>query len=375
MSLESPREWTWNVVYTPGTVRLLLPFLQSLVDWSEHCQFRLISNGCHGDEIALLHKMASRSDRLSVEVYAETCQVHGVVLSDLQQRETGRWFAMMDSDIFATGPYEETFRAALENHQATFTCSPIWCGAGQEIFPNDFRGMFGVFGKLWDERICGLTYCAVYDNAAVNHCRQKHDVDFRLRLWPKLPKSLQHLFREEDLETYYYDTAKVLNLLLSLDGYSLNLQTTPSLIHLGGISCIKNDPLQHDHRGTRYIRQLYAQLPRFVRQAGAAVGLYRGWRSAALSRELVYDEVRRNRRTTSCHHVSRALQEILKTGRSSRDFAHPDRELAATVNWVVRQLETLIGENPSGTVDVEDGAYCLKFPDSLTPSLAGRKAA
>jgi len=360
-----PESWTWNVIWTPNTVRRLEPFVDSLVDWSEHCRFRFVANGCPSDEVALLKKMVARSDRLELEVLSGACRRHGDVLTDLQRRETGRWFAMIDTDIYATSRYESHFVEALAGHDAVFSCSPIWGNQEYSVMPRGFQCMSGVYGRLWDGRVSGMTYCGVYDNAKLNECLESFGVDLRSRSWSQLPHRVQDLFLEHGLPVWHFDTAKVANLLLGITGGRLTNIQPSMLTHLGGISSLSRNRRPLGGSRLARLRGLYARLPKWVRRWGTHIGLHADWRAHANSRELLSDEIKRVRRQSSCLHVAKVL-DALTAGQAVGDrYRHSDPTLVAAVEQVCRELELLFetktAENtfklPSKASSISAGTY------------------
>ncbi|NRD89679.1 hypothetical protein C8024_09775 [Sphingopyxis sp. BSNA05] len=96
---------TFNIIYTPGTVIHLLPFVQSLLRQSA-ARFRLVDNGCMMPERRILENFVKTHERLELwQMSGDGCRPHGEVLDALFALETPGPFAFMDSDIVASGPF------------------------------------------------------------------------------------------------------------------------------------------------------------------------------------------------------------------------------------------------------------------------------
>jgi hypothetical protein len=85
---------TFNILFVPGTVLNLAPFILSILDASADCSVRLVSNGCNAQEDQILAAMASAERRLSFcKIKTKRPLDHGVVLSTLQRNEESPVFA------------------------------------------------------------------------------------------------------------------------------------------------------------------------------------------------------------------------------------------------------------------------------------------
>jgi len=267
------------------------------------------------------------------------------VLSGLQQQERGRRFAIIDSDIFASAPYEQAFRNALLGHDAVFTGKPIWANAEYNRMPRGFQCMSGVYGTLWNNQVCGMTYCAVYDNDRLNECLREFQISLRPYGWKQLPARVQQLFRQQGLQVAHYDTAKVANLLLGISGASLANFDAPGLTHLGGISSVTLRDPQKTARRRKFLHLVYGLLPRFMRRLCALLGIHTHWRIYASRAENQSDLLKAWRRHSSCRYLARVLNELNGGAAVTEAYQHEDPRLVAEVQRVQQELTDLFAQN------------------------------
>ncbi len=228
----------FNIIYTPGTVHYLTFFVYSLLRWSD-CSFRLVANGCSPEEEYALRDFCQQDVRL--EFYRlPTKQVleHGLALNHLQSLTQSAEFCFMDSDIYATGEFISQFLPLRTDHAAVFSCSPVWCKAEDSVQRADNPIIAGEFNCTDNGRCLGNTYFAIYENALLTSFRQKHGIGFDRLTWQQLPRRLQQPLRAHHLQKEYYDTGKVLNLLLQDEGHQLIVREIETLQHLGGVSIV-----------------------------------------------------------------------------------------------------------------------------------------
>ncbi len=225
----------FNIIYTPYTVRPLNLFLISLIH-NTSIRLRLVSNACPPDEVDLLHGLAALApERISVLVHPTTVMLpHPVLLNELQEMETGQYFAFMDSDILALGDIQPFLENLLQENAAVFSGSPVW--ADSPVLPDNHPKAGGRF-MITEEGFClGGTYFAIYDNAQVKHIRSAYGMSFSHSDWADLPTDIQDIIRQMGLQKERYDNAKVLNILLQHAGQTCIYTETLPIIHYGGLS-------------------------------------------------------------------------------------------------------------------------------------------
>lgn len=227
---------TINVIYVKGTVKLLLPFLSSLLQYSD-CHFRLISNACTADEEEDLTKFAASENRcFFYSLNTERILLHHEVLHRILPEETSPWFAFMDSDIIATGEFLPQLNEALINRQAVFTGLPLWHENTEMKMPKSFKIMGGRYFMSHNDHLLGLSYMAIYKTESLKRFIETSGIDFRRYYWKEIPVKYQKVINELGLRKHLYDTAKVLNIIWQQEGAAMAYKEVNTLIHLGGVS-------------------------------------------------------------------------------------------------------------------------------------------
>ncbi len=233
MQHPDPTSVTFNVVYTPGTVRYLKVALFSLMDRSDF-RFRLVGNGITAAEAAELRALARGSDRLEVTFFPSPRMLpHGLVLSLLFHRfPDGPYFAFCDPDIFAIGPFQHRVLSRIAQYDVFSSCYHI--GLRGEVVAGGFHGrcLYGPGGMP-----LATTFFAVYRRAAVEQVRLKWGIAFeRYLLAEHVPPAVAAVLRRRGIFLPPFDTAKLLNALMNLEGMTLCYEDMEELCHIGGIA-------------------------------------------------------------------------------------------------------------------------------------------
>ncbi|MCF8238483.1 MAG: hypothetical protein K9I85_10035 [Saprospiraceae bacterium] len=225
----------FNIIYTPYTVRQLNLFLISLIR-NTSVQLRLVSNACPPDEVALLHGLAALApERVSVLVHPTSDMLpHPVLLNELQEMETGKYFAFMDSDILAMSDIQPFLEDLLQENAAVFSGSPVW--ADSPVLSNDHPKAGGRFMVTEDGFCLGGTYFAIYRNAEISEIRNNSGMTFSNYEWAAIPSDIQHIIRQMGIQKERYDNGKVLNILLQHAGYRCVYTEEGPILHYGGLS-------------------------------------------------------------------------------------------------------------------------------------------
>jgi hypothetical protein len=243
-------ELLFNIIYTPGSVALLSPFIQSLLKWSD-CRYQLIANGCDSNEQRLLRDLANSNSRLKYLCLSDTKMIsHSDALDKLQQDCNDEWFCAMDSDIFANGPFLDAVAAAADDHDVITSCLPVWTTTNDSTLKPSYKRLQGLHIRLANGLTVGCTYFILYRNADVNRIRTQHGVGFERYYWDKIPDRHQQTIRSLDAEKNDYDTAIVLNMLIIAGGGNVAYLPLDSLKHLGGLSSISETKNTQFCRGT-----------------------------------------------------------------------------------------------------------------------------
>jgi len=256
---------TFNILYIPGTVTSLRLFPKTLVRWSQSapahdvtqpskgtdlaedrefsvsaCRFRLVANGCLEEERRILQKLCAGEPRFEyLELSKTEMLTHGVALSRLQRMEESEYFAYLDSDVYAVGPWFGSVRRELLRRDAVFSCPPVWSDAQFETLPRGYRVLGGAFLHLEDGRCLGNSYFGIYDNRKLKESIERYGVAFERRDWKEVPAPLQGLLEAEGLPMKILDTGRLLNLLLGFDGRDLAFLPLEGLGHIGGVSGLR----------------------------------------------------------------------------------------------------------------------------------------
>ena len=231
---------TFHIVYVPGSVRHLLPFVATLLRWSD-CAYRLVANGCTPAEIELMQAYCTTDARLTcVQLPTDRPWIHHAALNHLQAQCEEALFCFMDSDILAGGPFMGAVTPHLAVHAGVFAGAPLWMRPADRIFRPKHDFICGEHDRTATGLPLGGTFFAIYDNRVLTDFIHATGIGFEMRSWSQLPPSLQAWCAERDLAgpRHFYDTGKVLNLGLLKAGHALAVVDSPHLYHLGGLSFI-----------------------------------------------------------------------------------------------------------------------------------------
>ncbi len=254
-------ELQFNIIYTPGSVAALSPFVASLLEWSD-CRYQLVANGCDGAERQQLEAICEADDRLSYRCISTDGMIeHSDALELLQADCTDEWFCAMDSDIFATGDFTTDLSQCGDTADVVTGCLPVWAIASDQILKTSYRRLQGTHVELENGTVIGCTYLLMYKNSLIDKVRETDGIGFARYYFADLPTDKQDRIRSLGAEKTDYDTAIVLNLMLTSSGHRVAYCETPNLIHLGGLSGVPKGNLQFS-RGS--LDKLSIQLKRTV---------------------------------------------------------------------------------------------------------------
>ena len=243
-------ELLFNIIYTPGSVALLSPFIQSLLKWSD-CRYQLIANGCDSNEQRLLRDLANSNSRLKYLCLSDTKMIsHSDALDKLQQGCNDEWFCAMDSDIIANGQFLDAVAAAADDHDVITSCLPVWTTTNDFTLKPSYKRLQGLHIRLANGLTVGCTYFILYRNADLTRTRVRTGVGFERYYWDKIPERHQQTLQLLDAEKNDYDTAIVLNMLLIASGAKITYLQLDNLKHLGGLSSVSETTNAQFCRGT-----------------------------------------------------------------------------------------------------------------------------
>jgi hypothetical protein len=231
-------ELLFNIIYTPGTVRCLSPFIQSLLDWSD-CSYRLIANGCTDDEIALLGAICELDRRLELLVMPEKRMIpHGDMLEYMQEITDSDYYCFMDSDILATGPFMDDFRNDLNSSEVFSSGLPLWGTEKDFTIPAYFDHMHGLHAFSSNGMTIACDYFVIYDNKAFAETLAATGMGMKVIGWDNIPAEHQKALQGLDQKFGDYDTGKVFTLLMAARGARVKFRKSNALKHIGGFASV-----------------------------------------------------------------------------------------------------------------------------------------
>jgi hypothetical protein len=226
----------FNIIYTPGSVRYLTPFVTTLLEWSD-CRYRLVANGCSPAECELLQAICALSDRLELLIMPEQRMVpHGEALNFLHARTDADYFCFMDSDILATGPFLDDFRTELEQADLFSSGLPLWHNESDITIPQHFRHMHGIHAYTDTGLTIACDYFVVYDNKAFVAARAATGADLAVCGWHQIAPDNQQAIQKLGQQRADYDSGKVLTLLMAARGARIRFRQSDKLQHIGGFT-------------------------------------------------------------------------------------------------------------------------------------------
>jgi hypothetical protein len=283
---------TFHIVYVPGSVTYLLPFVSTLLRWSA-CRFRLVANSCAAGEVDLLQARCAADPRLELLVLPTNRPLtHHDALNYLQARCREEYFCFLDSDILAAGPFMEGIAPHLDTHAGVFAGAPLWMRPADRVFRPEYDVVCGEHDRTAAGLPLGGTFFVIYDNRVLTNYIHTQGIGFEMRGWQQIPAAMQPWLAAQDLAgpRHWFDTGKVLNLGLQQQGAALAVLDSPDLHHLGGLSFIAKRNWHDTAKGRRGV---WGELHRAVR--AGYVGLRRRYYDDPVnrSRQLPFGRRRR----------------------------------------------------------------------------------
>lgn len=325
---------TFNVLFTPSTPARLLPFAFSLLQGTGVC-VRVVANGCTPADVDLLRAAAQVDDRISLHVLAGSRAVeHGLALNQVFDAFHEPYFAIADSDVIASADFMTGLWPLAPGQAAVFAASPVWATDEETVVPPRCTYLGGRLRVLRDGTPVGNTYLAIYERAAVEPLWRAAPRGFAVHERDMLPRSVQVSLSARGWRYRWFDTCRLLNLQLALEGHTLENRVVPALHHFGRISRVgiatPGEGLGAMFRtGLEILRSSEGRrLQRIV--DGTAHRLYLSRRSG----DLRYRRMEARRRVVSLH-LSAVLDAILTDEpvppSPPTGSAEVDRRLAALV--------------------------------------------
>ena len=129
MTVGGSDPFVFNVVWTGSVFDHLQVFLASQIAHSG-ARYRFLANACPPDQLEAMDRFAEQHPGRVVEVVdvsSDRMIRHGEALDQvLRTREDGEFFAFIDPDILASGPFLPSFRALLRDHDAVTSGKEVW---------------------------------------------------------------------------------------------------------------------------------------------------------------------------------------------------------------------------------------------------------
>jgi hypothetical protein len=231
-----PGELVFNVVWTGTVFDHLEPFVASQLAQGE-ARFRFVANACPPHQVAALEGFAAaHPDRVVevLEVSTERMVRHGDALDEvLRTRDDGGWFAFVDPDIAALGPYLPRFVELLAEADVVTSGKEVW--SAHNVHPAEHPGVCGEHFYDHDGYVFGSPHFAIYRRDPLLATTSRWGVGFA-DAGKDLSDAARARLQEVGRSYWIYDTAKLVNILLQADGHRLVHEEHPALLHIGGVS-------------------------------------------------------------------------------------------------------------------------------------------
>ena len=236
MSRVPEADVVFNVVWTKTVFDHLHPFVTSQLEQSE-ARFRFVANGCPPEQIAAMERYAQRWGGRVVEVLdvsPEEMVAHGIALDRVRAcRDDGPLFALIDPDIKANAPFVTDLLIHLEGAVGVTSGTELW--TSDNVVP---EGAVGVGGRHFftpSGFVVGSPHLAVYRRDALEATSARWDVGIG-SAGPEVSEEGKQALRDVGLEYLVYDTGKLVNAFLQVDGGRVVHHDLDQLVHIGGMS-------------------------------------------------------------------------------------------------------------------------------------------
>ena len=223
----------------------------------------------------------------------------------------------------------------LQSVDGVFSSPPIWSSGEIQMLPDGYRFLRGEFNMFSDRTCVGWTYFAIYDNNLLSTCMQQTGMTLHAYNWEEIPPLIQDELRRMKKVVDFYDTGKLINILLHERGFRCCTARLESLCHIGGISSASI---------VRYgllKTQLSAFIPRPLLKLLRWSGLYNGWRDKLSREEWELSVENMSRKTRVCNHISAYLRHIMQGAPKPSAFLHNDSQLVTRVQETEKVLSRL----------------------------------
>lgn len=229
--------FVFNVVWTGSVFPYLRLFVASLMDRSG-ARFRFVTNACPPDQIELMERFAEAHPGRVVEVFVASPEQminHGVALDAVRERrDDGEFFAFVDPDIKANAPWVGDLAGLLVDGCAAVTSGKeVW--SESNVIPDGHPGVNGEYFFAPNGFVFGSPHLAVYRRDALEATCERWGIGFGSG-GNELTDEGRAALTERGADYWIYDTAKLVNAFLQVDGHGLVHRDLPQLVHIGGLA-------------------------------------------------------------------------------------------------------------------------------------------
>jgi hypothetical protein len=228
--------FVFNIVWTGSVFTYLRFFVASQIAQSR-ARFRFLGNGCPPEQLRMMERFAARFPGRVVEVLETSAEMvnHGAALDTARtQRDDGDYFCFIDPDILARGPFLGRFAEALAGG-----CAAVTSGRGVWIdddrVPPGHPGVSGEYFYAQDGFLFGSPHFAMYRRAPLEATIERWGVTF-VSAGNDLSDAAKEQLRVDGHDYFIFDTAKLVNIFLQVDGNRFCHFEHPQLMHIGGVS-------------------------------------------------------------------------------------------------------------------------------------------
>ena len=284
----------------------------------------------------MLRELCDQNDRLDCQTISRRRTMsHGAVLNELCSQEQSAIFAFMDSDSFATGDWFQQLAPYLRDQDAVFAGSSVWNQDGPHTLARGSQWLSDAFDRMYDDSCFGSSCFALYDMRVLSDCMRDTGSCFNECFWHEIPPTAQQELAGGGKKMVFYDTGKLLNIIVGLRGHMCKNVHLPHLWHVGGMSSLVISRRRLAHLVD--IIGILQPLRRFLRCSRLSDDPMRG--IAAEERER-YHQFNRRRESVS-HHLG-VLLRCLQDGQPfPLTFQHQNEALVATVTRAEEHIRML----------------------------------
>jgi hypothetical protein len=336
---------TFNVVFVPGTTERLLPFTLSLLQQSEGARFRLVDNGGRASDERLLRAAAERFERFTYfRTPGDRPIEHGAALNAAYHAFEEPNFAMIDSDVCSSGEFLSELVPLPDGCVARFSASPVWARDSDTVAAPGCTWIGARQRALHTGTVVGNTYCAVYERAALEAVWMRAPLGFQVQDRYMLSSDVRRDLAAKGWSFTTFDTSRLLNLLLLLEGGRLENREISNLHHVGGFSGVER------RRVTESPQELLARMLKIIKGGKQARSrrIWDGFRHRVFMRRSrrrpQHREMNERRRLVSMH-LSEVLR-ALSSGDSVPSYpATESSQVDTKLDALQRTLEGMYGPN------------------------------